>query len=164
MQRTKANFRALREKMDISQDTLAMHVHVSPKTMKNWENPNHPMNPPEDVWQWLIDKHFIFTNTINNALDKVEEIKKQVGNYPKYVTLTYYRSQYEYNKHAREHAGSFAFVNAMTRATGLELERLGIEILYTYPNDPENVYRRFSDERGFVDEYKVLQTDFDTLD
>ena len=63
------------------------------------------------------------------------------GDYPKVVTITYFRSQGDYDAYGRDQS-PFGFANAVARGAARELRRLGFEVRFDYPDSDGNLYRK----------------------
>ena len=63
------------------------------------------------------------------------------GDYPKLVTITYFRSQDDYDAYGRDQR-PFGFANAVARGAARELRRLGFEVRFDYPDSDGNLYRK----------------------
>ncbi|TCD53863.1 XRE family transcriptional regulator [Alloscardovia theropitheci] len=139
---SKADFRALRDKLGLSCRDVADALGLSERTVKNWEKQSHPKNPPDDVWQWLKNQEITYYKAIEESVNLVKEaVQAADGVAPRVITLTYYRGQDDYNRYGRD-PGSYHVVNTRTRAVALELERLGYSVHYQYPTDDNNIYTR----------------------
>lgn len=139
---TKADFRATRETIGLTQGDVAKACGVSLRTVKRWEHPDW-QEPPEDAWAWLrdiLDRHDAM---VDEAVGRALAIAAELGE-PETVVITYYRDQAQHDAHGRE-PGPYGFVNAVSREVALELSGEGLETEFRYPDDgavqtPGSVY------------------------
>lgn len=125
--RTKADFRAARERCGISKQHAADSIGVGLQTLKRWERPGFP-DPPEDAWAWLDSECARFDEMLNYAVGVA------VDSGAPSVVLTYYRSQEQFDECGRD-SGYYGFANALARAVGEELSLAGLAVEYRYPDD-----------------------------
>ena len=128
---TKADFRATRETLGLTQGDVAKACGVSLRTVKRWEHPGW-QEPPEDAWAWLLDMLERHDAAVDAMVDKAMALVRERG--PEVVAITYYRDQAQHDAHGRE-PGPYGFVNAVSREVALELSGEGIETEFRYPDD-----------------------------
>lgn len=58
----------------------------------------------------------------------------EFGEGPIVVPITYYRDQSTYDRFGRD-AGPYGQANATARAIAVELERMGVQVEFHYPDD-----------------------------
>lgn len=121
MERTKANFRAAREIVGLSQADLAELVGVSTQAVKRWEHPDGPQ-PPADAWELLMAWLRLHREAVDAMADVVDGARMEGHGR---VTLPYYRSQAEYDAMGRD-PGPFGVVNARARALWSILDEPGV--------------------------------------
>lgn len=91
MEKTKANFRAMREACGMSQADVACEADVSVLSVKKWENPSSDIKqPPQDVWDWLV---MAYDGMVMDAREAVEQI--MAARTGQTVALPYFRTQDE---------------------------------------------------------------------
>lgn len=134
MERTKAGFKALRERVGLSQQDVATELEVNVKTVKRWEQPQFPYDAPEDAWELLEHALEVQKKQVEYAASVLKEQIDEFGKMPDQVTLTYYRDQAMHDRHGRE-SGSYGQANANARAAAAELERMGANVAFAYPGD-----------------------------
>lgn len=134
MERTKAGFKALRERVGLSQQDVANELDVNVKTVKRWEQPQFPYDAPEDAWELLEHALDVQNKQVEYAVSVLKKQAEGFGKMPKQVTLTYYRDQAMHDEYGRE-SGSYGQANASARAAAAELERLGANVVFAYPGD-----------------------------
>lgn len=128
---TKADFRALRERLGLTQKNLADAVGVELRTVKRWEHPGWG-DIPEDVWAYIERMEDSYYQSVEIAIEKAVSLSDSTG--VDSVTLTYYRDQEQYDACGRDD-GPVGYVNAMSRDVAAELERCGITVSFRYPDD-----------------------------
>lgn len=135
MARGKADFKAQRERLGLSQQDVADALDVNIKTVKNWENPKQPRYRISDAaWEYLDRALDMQEQQVAYARSVVEKRIAELGREPTAISITYYRDQATYDRFGRE-AGPFGQANANARAIACELERMGIQVEFRYPDD-----------------------------
>ena len=129
---TKADFRALRETIGLTQGDVAKACDVSLRTVKRWEHPDW-QEPPEDAWAWLLGMLERHDALVDEAVDRALAVVGERGE-PAAVVITYYRDQPQYDAHGRE-PGPYGFANSVARDVALDLNDDGIETEFRYPDD-----------------------------
>lgn len=144
MERGKADFRALREKLGITQNDIARYTHKTLKAVKDWEKETAGAIPPADVWEWLDDLDEARTEHIESIVARIQNMVQLHEGKPQAITLTYYRNAKDYAAYGRDSGSrdSWLQVNSTTRALAEALQRAGFDTVYRYPTDPDNAYRR----------------------
>ena len=128
---SKAQFRAIRERLGIRQCDLADALSVRLDTVKKWEKPNFSP-PPEYAWQFINDMKERHDFVVNSAVDAAIEMRDQTGSNK--IVLTYYRDQAQFDKHGRDE-GSFFIANANTNHAAILLEENEFEVEFRYPDE-----------------------------
>lgn len=129
---TKADFRAIRETIGLTQGDVAKACGVSLRTVKRWEHPDW-QEPPDDAWEWLLDMHDRHDALVDEAVGRALAIVGERGE-PAAVVITYYRDQAQYDAHGRD-PGPYGFVNSVAREVALDLNGEGIETEFRYPDE-----------------------------
>ena len=132
MGRSKADFRARREALGLTQQDVADEADVNVSTVKRWEKPGY-FDPPDDVWAWLDDCGALQREVVDAAVSAAVAR----GRGP--VQVTYYRSQEQYDELGRD-PGPYGVANANARMVSSRLRGLGFEVDFSYPDDDGNVY------------------------
>lgn len=136
MTRDRAEFRAIRETVGMTQQALADMLAVQVRSVKRWEQDNlHGWyEPPDEAWQVLHDALDAQGVAVDAALDKVREIEQQQGHAPEYVYLTYWLSQVDYVSWSTDAqlgvASDWRMANANTRAAATALREHGYEVRF----------------------------------
>lgn len=128
---TKADFRATRDTMGLTQGDVAKACGVSLRTVKRWEHPDW-QEPPEDAWAWLLGMLERHDAAVDAMVDEAMALVREHG--PEVVSITYYRDQSQYDACGREPA-PYGFVNSIAREVALDLNDEGIETEFRYPDD-----------------------------
>lgn len=135
MARGKADFKARRERLGLSQQDVADALGINIKTVKNWENPKQPRYRISDAaWRYLDSALDAQAQQVAYARSVVESQIEALGGDPVVVPITYYRDQAAYDRFGRD-SGPFGQANANARAIACELERMGIQVEFRYPDD-----------------------------
>ena len=129
---TKADFRAIRETIGLTQGDVAKACGVSLRTVKRWEHPDW-QEPPDDAWEWLLDMHDRHDALVDEAVNRALAIVGERGE-PAAVVITYYRDQPQYDAHGRD-PGPYGFANSVAREVALDLNGEGIETEFRYPDE-----------------------------
>lgn len=139
MDRTKAEFRALRETVGMTQGALAGEMGVQIRSVKRWENPDAPQEPPEEAWEVLDDAIEAQRRVVSYTLGKVDEIAEKRGDYPKAVAMPYWACSADYKKfHTVPDGGDWRMANANLRLISFALHEKGIKVVWTdRPSDDE---------------------------
>lgn len=127
---TKARFRAIRESIGLSLRDVAQLCGVQERTARRWEAPGYN-DPPEDAWDALAMMERRYQDGVSGAIDAV----KQSG--AKIVSISYYRSQEEYDAFGRDE-GPVGFANAISREVMLWLEGRGYDVRMCFPEDADD--------------------------
>lgn len=128
---TKADFRATRETIGLTQGDVAKACGVSLRTVKRWEHPDW-QEPPEDAWSWLLGMLERHDAAVEEMVGQAIALVREHG--PEVVAITYYREQSQYDSHGRE-PGPYGFANSVAREVALDLNGEGIETEFRYPDD-----------------------------
>lgn len=133
--RSKAEFRALREMAGLSQSDVADALGVTIRSVRRWETPAPGYRgAPADAWDLLDDAIARQTATVEGSLDVVDGMPDAP------VQLTYYRNQAQFDAYSREPGDPYGAANANTRLVASELMRRGVDVEFSYPDDPDNIY------------------------
>ena len=128
---TKADFRATRETIGLTQGDVAKACGVSLRTVKRWEHPDW-QEPPEDAWAWLLGMLERHDAAVDAMVDEALALVREHG--PEVVSITYYREQSQYDACGRESA-PYGFVNSIAREVALDLNGEGVETEFRYPDE-----------------------------
>lgn len=132
MGQSKADFKAQREMLGLTQQDVADVADVTVTSVKRWERPGFP-EPPADVWAWLDDCARLQSEVVEAATSAAVA----QGGGP--VQITYYRSQEQYDSLGRD-PGPYGMANANSRLVAYRLRSLGYEVGFAYPDDSGNIY------------------------
>lgn len=135
MARGKADFKARREQLGLTQQDVAQALTVNVKTVKNWENPRQTRYRISDAaWEYLDRAADMQAQQVAYARSVIESQSEALAGNTVVVPITYYRDQATYDRFGRE-AGPFGQANANARAIATELERMGIQVEFRYPDE-----------------------------
>lgn len=135
MARGKADFRAQREQLGLTQQDVADALEINIKTVKSLEDPKQTRyRISKAAWRYLDRALDMQAQQVAFACYVVEKRIEELGREPAAVSITYYRDQATYDRFGRE-AGPFGQANATANAIACELERTGIKVKFRYPDD-----------------------------
>lgn len=129
--RTKAEFRAMRETLGITQQRLADDLGVKVLSVKRWESPRYPQQAPADAWSLLDDLMAVQDSAVEAAVAQVRSVELEREGHPREVLMPYWSSQDDYMEHhysAAESDGSWTEINATSRRVASVLKVLGFEV------------------------------------
>ena len=130
---SKADFRALRETVGLSQQDVADALGVDVRSVKRWEAPDGSQ-PVAAAWA-LLERYAEFHElAIETAVEHVETMIAEVGHAPQAVRMTYWRSQEEYDAHGRD-PGPYGVANANARSVAEALRPYGVDVEFAYFDD-----------------------------
>ena len=130
-QSSKADFRALREGIGLTQQNVAAMCGVKVNAVKRWERVGWP-EPPEDAWEALEDMADRHDEMVAFGVAKALELSASTGAAD--VVLTYFHDQQQYDALGRDD-GPCGFVNAVARDVAAELTAKGMGVAFRYPDD-----------------------------
>lgn len=129
MGRTKAEFRALRESLGLTQQRLADALDVRILSVKRWESPKYPQQAPDAAWEILDHLMAAQDNAVSTALDTVNAIADENDAPPAEVVMPYWSSQDDYEEHHYiDDDGTWTEVNATNRRVAFALRQMGVTI------------------------------------
>ena len=132
---TKAQFRATREMVGLTQADVAEDLKVSIQSVKRWEREDMTnYSVPESALRYINDQKADFVNTVtrlyNSYFELIESNIVDIDALP----LTYCRDQSMHDDWTREPA-RFGTANAIARAVATMLEIDGYHVEWSYPSD-----------------------------
>lgn len=128
MNHTKAEFRAIREAVGMTQQAFADELGVKVLSVKRWESPDKPQQAPADAWFVLNDALRIQRQVVAYAIAKAEEMEREVGG-KLTVTLPYWASQEDYDDfHVPADDGDWRMANANLRMVAFALHERGFTV------------------------------------
>ena len=139
MQKTKANFKALRETVGMSQQYLADILGVNVRSIKRWENPKATDYgvAPQDAWDVLEDARKAQKTIVEMGVKQVKQLEKRMSEESdadlNEVGLTYWFSENEYEKAHPGQGREWQMANANSRMVAFELEKLGYSVNFDFP-------------------------------
>lgn len=133
MDRTKADFKALRELIGMSQSLLAEELKCNVKSVKRWENPSYEESiPPQEAWEILAKYRQLQEWHVDNALDILSQKEEELESAPACIDLTYWQSADEYEKAHPGEGKYFQMANANSRFVAHELMMEGYDISFKF--------------------------------
>lgn len=87
-------------------------------------------DPPEDAWEWLSTMENRYQDGVSAAIDAVKKSGAKI------VSISYYRSQEEYDALGRDE-GPVGFANAISRELMVMLEGEEIEVRLQFPEEAD---------------------------
>lgn len=123
--RPKAEFRATRETLGITQQALADDLGVRVLSVKRWESPRYPQQAPDMAWELLDALMAAQDEAVADAVARVRE----TGDGDRRIRLPYWSSQRDYDGSLREDDGlSWTEANATSRRVASVLRWLGYDV------------------------------------
>ena len=129
MDRTKANFTAIREFIGLSKSELGEAVGVSSQAIKRWQRLDWP-DPPEDVWEYLESMVEIFVSMKNQIVLSCQD--------KRCARLLYFRTVDEF-EHLAVSRYPVGFVNAVARDAWRALAGFGVSVEFDYPEEGRTI-------------------------
>ena len=117
MEKTKIQFKALRESLGLTSENIASAIGLKEGTVRAWDNPNRTdMRPSQAGWDFLAKVAAEQSEISTRALSELYGFAESHGLALEDVTLVlvYYRNQKDYEEDG--HSGSYAVHNATMRA------------------------------------------------
>lgn len=130
--RSKADFKAKREGLGMSQSLLAELLGVNRVSVKRWESPSFEWTPPKDAWDLLEEYEKLQGTVVDAAVQQVRKTAREHG-VPDAVDLAYWHSEADYE---RAHPGEGRFwqmANANSRIIARILEDEGYGVVFGFP-------------------------------
>lgn len=131
MERSKAEFRAMRETLGITQQSLAARVGVKPLSVKRWESPKYEQHAPERVWILLDDLMHEHEQAVAQALAQAGERE----------TLCYWMSAHDYADRELvlpEDPMTWTEANAAQRSAAEALRLAGVDVSWVDAYEAEH--------------------------
>lgn len=134
MRKTKAAFKAVRESCGLSQQDVADEAGVRILSVKRWENPDHPSQPPDDVWAFLLAARGAMHEDAREAAREIAESYKAADGAGD-VAIDYYRNQEQLDE-VQLSGGvdePVGYCNARARLIGNLLDKAEVPYTFEYP-------------------------------
>lgn len=127
--RTKADFRALRESVGLTQQDVADEAGVSVRTVKRWEAPDG-QDAPDDVVSFLIACKKSIDIDVSRYVDVVHTEVEEGAT----VMVPYYRTQEDLDAVQIGQGADMpvGFVNALSRKIAERLDAEGYDVFFEY--------------------------------
>lgn len=134
--RSNADFKALRERVGLSQQNVADALGVTVRSVKRWEHEDAQHHAPQDAWDVLDAALRSQQQAAAHALEIAREARGIAGKMPASVSIGYFRNQGMFDEHGRDD-GPFGQANANARAAAAALESEGYDVQFCYPCDAD---------------------------
>lgn len=141
-ERTKADFRALREMTGIMQTDIAHDLHVQQVTVRRWERADVSWGIPDDAWDYVLKARKKQLKVADDAMETAESAAKQTG--VKSVTLPIWRTSEEYESANAGNGHEFRRVNAINKLVAELLTERGFSIHWVFGGSDE--WKKISSE------------------
>lgn len=115
MARSKSEFRALRELLGITQQTLADDLDVKPLSVKRWESPKYPQQAPADAWELLDSLEADQARACAAALAKASQRSQEPTGQAHAVEVPYWSSAADYEASRSSAEITWTEANATSR-------------------------------------------------
>ena len=131
----KAQFRATRELVGLTQADVAEDLGVAIQSVKRWEREDMKnYSVPETALAYIHEQKDSFIKSVtrlyNSFFESIESGDADIDALP----LTYFRDQAMRDR-ALEEPGRFSQINAIARAVATMLEVEGYHVSWTYPDE-----------------------------
>lgn len=136
---TRADFRAKRESLGLSQYDTAAALSVDQRSVNRWERGRNGRDrvPPVAAWKWL-DSYEAILRPLAGRM--VRQALAEQGSEDE-IVLRYYHSPKEYDDCGREEGNyPFGFVNTATRLAASELREMGRAVALRFCTEDETEY------------------------
>ncbi len=133
--RSKAAFKATRERVGMTQQDVADALGVRVRSVKRWEHESMPSyHAPAKAYELLESALEGQRKTVSQYVSAVNEQTRGLRAEADPVPITYYRDQAMYDLLGHDE-GCYGMANADARATAQELERMGYTVEFHYPTE-----------------------------
>lgn len=130
MQKNKASFRAIREECGLTQKDIADQFGVRVLSIKRWENDKELSQPPDDVWEWLVETQESINNEALMWAERVINLAKdECDDDPIYIA--YYRTQEDLDRFGQDNR-PYGLVNTISRKAAAIIESAGYQVQFAY--------------------------------
>lgn len=131
MERTKSDFKALREMVGMPQSILAELAKVNVQSVKRWERPDNDWQPPQDAWDVLDEARERQLWMVDAAIEKAQELMDEFGE-PGAIDLTYWHSAKDFDSAHPGEGKYFQMANANSRLVAHELEMMDVKASFNF--------------------------------
>lgn len=136
--RDKADLKAVRESIGITQIDLANEMGVTVRAIKRWEQIGWE-EPPEELWELLDDMVYDHERSVDDLVERAERDAQEAGpdgDGPKVVRLAYYKNQKHYERFPHQRGTTHTWGNAIVRRAADILRFKGYRVFFYY-DDPD---------------------------
>lgn len=131
MDKSKADFKALRELVGMTQGQLAEALGMDVRSVKRWEHPDTAQVPSPAAWDLLQQARTRQLEIVACAVETVKRMIEEAGAPPEFVDLTYWRDQKSYEL-AHPNEGFYTMANATSRAVADVLNTTGVHVRFGF--------------------------------
>lgn len=141
MEKSRAEFKALREMAGITQRDLADMLGVKERSVQRWEadTPTTHNFPPDAAWDILIEALEGQSEMVDYAIAQAEAIEGSIGKKPEAVEIRYWLTEAAYIGYSTDTelstSGSWRMANANARAAAAALTALGYTVRFVSGSD-----------------------------
>lgn len=132
--RDKADLKAVREAIGITQIDIANEMGVTVRTVKRWEQIGWE-EPPEELWELLDDMVYDHERSVDELVERTEREAGgpgEDGDDPKVVRLAYYKNQKHYESFPHQRGTTHTWGNAIVRRAADILRFKGYRVFFYY--------------------------------
>lgn len=130
MERSKAEFRAMRETLGITQQSLAQELGVKPLSVKRWESPKYPQQAPGDAWSLLDDLEREQIESCSAAIAKASQRPREATGQARQVEVPYWSSAADYEASRGSDGLTWTEANATSRRLAAVLLDRGLSVVW----------------------------------
>ena len=129
--RGKADLRARREMLGLTQGDVADMLGVTVMSVNRWERPGKN-DAPTEAWELIEGYERRMADAVDACASIAEDAAAKAGKPPKSVQVTVFRSQDDYDRLGRDE-GIFRFANACAFEAARTLSSEGFDVEFVYP-------------------------------
>lgn len=129
--RTKHEFRALREIVGLDRDELAKLTGATLANVAAWENPQRREFPPDAAWEIVYELVARQQSAVDETYMLVSDVEKESGKLPRLVAVPYWLSAADYERmHLERDDDTWKEANATSRAVARMLWELDVGVRF----------------------------------
>lgn len=130
MTRIKPEFRAMRETLGLTQQTLADELGVKILSVKRWESPKYPQQAPQDAWDFLDELERQQVILCNVAIAKAAQRQQDSTESLHDVQVPYWSSASDYEASRGSEGVTWTEANATSRRLAIMLLDRGASVVW----------------------------------
>lgn len=128
--RSKSEFRAMRETLGLTQQTMAAELGVKVLSVKRWESPKYPQQAPQDAWDLLDSLKADQLAACSAAIAKAHQKAQKAEGEAQQVEVPYWSSASDYEACRGSDSLTWTEANATSRALAIVLEDRGASVMW----------------------------------